>query len=273
MNAIFNTRVLLLTAIMLYAASGARGELIGLWSFDGNALDSSGKGNHGTLQNGAGFSVDTPPLFGGQSLNVAGGTQHVLVPHHPSLDVTGEITIAAWIKPSMAGAGWDGILAKSPSSNGSAANHAGNYELRVENTSRRLTFLYQQGGVNDTGDAFSVDAVVNSGAWQHVAVTSAAGVATFYVNGAAVGVADPGTATFGAINTNPLYIGSRADLFTVMDGLMDEVGLWNHALSPAEIQQLASGPVIPEPSTLVLAGLGLVSLWLGSRRPRPHSHC
>ncbi|NIP98796.1 MAG: hypothetical protein GWO24_37490, partial [Akkermansiaceae bacterium] len=74
--------------------------LIGLWSFEGNTNDSSGNDNHGELQNGASLSDEVADALGaGQSLALAGGEQHVLVPHHSSLDVTEAITITAWVKP------------------------------------------------------------------------------------------------------------------------------------------------------------------------------
>ncbi len=45
--------------------------------------------------------------------------------------------------------------------------------------------------------------------------------------------------SFGATNTNPLYIGSRADLFTTMDGLIDDLRIYNEVLSVEAIRDLA----------------------------------
>jgi len=101
--------------------------LVGHWEFEGNTLDSSGLDNHGTLEGAATVSgSDVPPIFGGTgALSLGGGGDHVLVDHHASLDITSEMTIAAWVKTTGDPA-WDGIVAKAPS-NGSASNSAGNY--------------------------------------------------------------------------------------------------------------------------------------------------
>lgn len=226
-------------AIILCALSAtAQAALVGYWQFEGNANDSSGLGNHGTLQNGAGFFADDPQ-GPGQSLNLAGGSQHVLVPHNSSLNMPTQMTIAAWVRP-IGNVAWDGVIAKSPS-NGSGNQHAGNYELRIENGSRVPTFLYQQGGVNDTAAVNGAPGTVTDNVWTHVAVTVKEGsFASFYLNGAQV--ASPTvSAAFGALNTNPLYIGTRADLFTPMNGRIDDVALFNHALSASEISTIMGG--------------------------------
>jgi hypothetical protein len=255
--------VTLTVAVLL--ASSAQADLIGLWRFDGNTNDISGNANHGALTNGASLSNDVPTvLAGGQSLSLGGGNQHVLVPHNSSLDITSAMTISAWVKP-VGNVGWDGVLAKSPS-NGSMNNHAGNYELRVENGNRRPHFLYQRGAANDTAFALAPTAVVPEGVWTHLAVTAqAGGMVDFYLNGT-FAEALPVEATFGVPNTNPLYIGSRADLFTTFNGFIDDVALFDEVLSAGQIRQLAGGIIVPEPSACLLAIMGtLLSVFCGRK--------
>ena len=254
--------------IALLATSSHAG-LLGYWRFDGDTNDSSGNGNNGQLTDGASLSDDVPSVFsGGQSLALAGGTQHVLVPHDTSLDVTSSMTITAWVKP-VGDVEWDGVLAKSPS-DGSGANHAGNYELRIENGSRKPHFLYQRGGVDDTVFPIAPTAAVPEGSWSHLAVTvQAGGTVDYYLNGAFVeSAAEAVEATFGATNTSPLYIGSRADLFTTFDGLIDEVAIFDEVLPAARIQEISTGVLIPEPSSVALACLA-ASLLLLRRQRRP----
>src|SRR5687767_11813297 len=142
-------------SLSLAWSTSVQAALVGHWTFNnGTAADSSGSANNGMLLGTPlpTFSNDVPSQLGsGQSISLIGDDQHleqrVEVPTSSSLDIAGAITLAAWVKPT--GAGWDAILAKSPS-DGSSPNHAGNYEFRIENGGRRLQFLHQQGGVNDT---------------------------------------------------------------------------------------------------------------------------
>ena len=220
-------------------------ELIGLWRFEGDATDASVHGNDGSLEDGATFSDDTPEALPGQALSLIDGA-YVKVPHAEILNVSNALTISAFVKPGNNA--WEGILGKNPSE-GSADNHAGNYELRIENGSRQLVFLYQQGGDNDTSTQPGVDAVIESDVWSHIAVTAdlESGDILFYVNGELASTVEGVLALDEfPINDSPLYIGSRADLFTGFDGLIDELSLWNEALDADQIELLANGPATLE---------------------------
>ena len=218
----------------------AQADLVGLWRFEGDAADSSDFGNHGALQGGASFSGSVPPGTGStQSLDLAGGGQYLRVPHDASLNITSAITIAAWVNTSNSG--WDGVLAKNPSA-GSNSNHAGNYELRIESGGRHQTFLFEQGSPNSTTSVnTSGVSSVPTNVWSHLAFTGTkGGTYTFYLNGTAVRSGSL-SSNFGVTNANPLYIGSRADLFTPMDGRLDDVAVFNEVLSQAQIQAIRSG--------------------------------
>ncbi len=212
--------------------------LAGLWRFEGDAADSSSNGNHGALTNGATLGNDTPAaLAGGRSLCLIGASQqHVLVPHSATLDMTARMTVAAWVKTT--GTSWDGIMAKNPS-NGSTTNHAGNYELRIANSTRRVNFGYQRGGTNDTTQAATAGTVADN-TWTHFAMTVDGTNAKFYRNGVLEETL-PMAAGFGATNTSPIYIGTRADFFTSFDGCLDDVALFSGVLGPAQIAKIMSG--------------------------------
>lgn len=214
-------------------------DLVAVWKLDGDATDSSGNGHDGEVIDGA-FSDDTPEVLVGQSFSPEGG--HIEVPHSEELSITQAITISVFVKPEENA--WEGIIAKNPS-DGSAENHAGNYELRINSGGRWLDFLFQRGGSDDTVTLSAQSAVVESNVWSHVAVTAdvESGDVNFYLNGELIETLKEIIAVdeFPA-NENPLYIGSRADLFTMFDGLIDELSLWNEALDADRIALLAEGP-------------------------------
>jgi len=78
-------------------------------------------------------------------------------------------------------------------------------------------------------------------------------------------------------SSNPLLIGARNSgdgrNFTV-DGLVDEVAIWDRALSDSDIASLWNGgigeqiPSVPEPSTLASLSTGLAGLCAALRRKR-----
>ncbi|MFN0130775.1 MAG: LamG domain-containing protein [Verrucomicrobiales bacterium] len=189
------------------------------------------------------FSPDTPgPLAGGQAIYLVGGS-HVQVPHDPALNMVAALSITAWVKPEGE-IQWDGIIAKNPSPD-SNANHAGNYELRIENGGRFLHFLHQQGRADDTAFHQGQAAVVPSDVWTHVAVTADAagsGDVLFYLNGELVDQL-PGIIRVKEfpVNENSLFIGSRADQFTSFDGYLDDVALYDGVLTQAQIAAVSRG--------------------------------
>ena len=236
---------LLLSALFVGAAFHiavpTQAQLAGLWQFEDDFTDSSANGNDGAGVNGVNF-VTGQATFG-QAGNFSGADTHVLVSHDTSLDITSTGTFAAWVNAD--GNAWEGILAKSPS-NGSSPNQAGNYELRLENSTQNMTFLYQRGGTNDTnavGGGASTQ--VSSTGWQHVAVTVDGSGPTetvnYYLNGALVNTVSGQANGFGATNTNSLYIGSRADLFTDFHGQLDDVAIFNEVLDVNQINDIMGG--------------------------------
>ncbi len=220
------------------AAGSASADLVGSWNYDEGsgptAGDSSGNGNNGTLLAGTSFSVDVPAAIGsGTSLNFNGS--RVQVPNNVTLNASSAVSIATWVKPSASG-GFEGILAKNPSSNGSGTNHAGNYELRLEaGGSLPMVFLYQRGAVNDTvGYNGGAATNVAGGLWSHLVVTNDGTNIQYYLNGSLVASSGVIAAGFGATNTNDLFLGGRADSATNLNGLLDETAIWNEALTTGE---------------------------------------
>jgi hypothetical protein len=210
--------------------------LVGYWPFDSDSdpqPDLSEFGNAASV-NGAGTWANDAVRNSGVMQFVSGvGLQAA---HSESLNITGPITIAAWVKPT-AGA-WEGIVAKSPA--GTLQNFPGNYEFRLHTTGRHMEMLWESApgalaAVSDMGTGIS------DNVWTHVAFTGTpGGLYTFYVNGIATGTgAMP--ANFNGQNTNPLYIGSRADAFTGFDGCLDDVALFDGQLPPQQIPEIMNG--------------------------------
>jgi len=232
-----NHRVRKVTTQFVAAPSG----LVSWWRAEGNANDSVGS-NHGTLQGGVTFA----PGEVGQAFNLNGTTAYVSVPASASLNVgaTGSgLTIDAWINPADVSvqhpiAEWN---------NGSAIG--AHLWMSVTSQGGALGSLFAN--IADTAGNFHIfqspGSLVAPNTFQHVALTydKASGMATLLLNG--VVVAQQNLGTFTPQTTYDLYFGfQRGNWFA---GLMDEIEVFNRALTVAEIQAIfnagSSGKLVP----------------------------
>lgn len=221
--------------------------LVGWWKFDEGsgtaANDSSGHNNNGTVY---GEAARTSGQIDG-ALNFDGIDDYVDVPDNDnSLDIPNQMTITAWVKINNR-SNYYCIATKQPGGTAPASN-PGNYEFTIEPIG--LLIFKHQTGTGDTLSLYESTSVVPLGTWQHVAVTVKKGDSVkFYINGASAGAFSQ-TATFGIVNNNSVRIGSRRDSWGWFYGGIDDVQIYNRALSDAEIQQVyydgarkASNPV------------------------------
>ncbi len=205
--------------------------LTGLWSFDGKdmnwntnkALDRSGNGNDGALTN---MSTSTSPVPGkiGQALNFDGTSSYISVGAPASLDIINAITLSAWVKsPSWhPTAVWRSIFDKST------------YGLYIQPSSNAVRFQLNITGVGLT----SLDtSALNTNQWYHVVGTydKDAGSNNFkiYVNGVAQ---NQGTQTNTIVASSNLNIGLYSGAY--FNGTMDDLRVYNRALSASEVKQL-----------------------------------
>ena len=104
-----------------------------------------------------------------------------------------------------------------------------------------------EGGMNTPGDYlmahfsgkgyFDVSSSVPYESWQHVCITWGSQVMTFYVQGESVGSYST-TSNFHNPSSK-LYLAAFSEtVYEKYGGALDQIGLWNRALSPAEVNQL-----------------------------------
>src|SRR3990172_9425625 len=215
-------------------------ETAGIWTFDeGSGLvtqDSSGNGNHGTLNGAVAWTVGKS----GSALSFNGGSDRVLVPDAPSLDITDQITIAAWIKPKTADTQYIVKKSRQGSTDG--------YELSLSSTGKVFVRFNQR----SSGDAFKVMSASNyptgGATWMHVAATYDGLDIKLYINGVLEAV-QPATLFIGA-NNNALSIGAQDDGYRPFLGVVDEVHLYSIPLTLEQIQALVAAGQPPGPLPL-----------------------
>ena len=219
-------------------ASAALPNTVSRWAADGNALDSVDS-NNGTLINGVTFGTGQ---FG-QAFSLNGTNQYVNIPDSNSLDITNALTISAWINPTTVTS--PRIVDKI------TVGVTDGYLLDILGGSLRMI----------AGSRLLSGGTVATNTFQNVAGVYDGQFMRLYINGVQVASNDFGSIAPIPTNNRSLKIGvdstGNGNLFS---GLIDEVNIFNRALSASEIGQLALNPnnvSVPEPtSTLGLLALG-----------------
>jgi len=210
------------------------GGLVGWWKLDEtsgkDAEDSSGNGNDGRLKNMAGDEWTTGAVAG--ALEFDGNNDYVDCGNDASLNITGAVTVTAWIK--LTAAGIDQKVA------GNQDGSAGGYKMTVF-SNNKVEFEIRDSGNNAVLNRDEPGGtVLTTGVWYHVAgVYSQGNYIRTYVDGnldrpmstASVLGSTSGTLKLGCEPFSPLYF---------FNGLLDDVRIYNCALSAEEIAQLAN---------------------------------
>jgi hypothetical protein len=219
--------------------------LISWWPGDGNANDVKG-GNHGSLQNGATFGAG----MAGQGFSFDGLGSHVAIPHSSTLNVS-SFSLIAWVKvPFTASSEYQTIIAKSD--NSILLSETRNFGLFVNPFNREFDPAVVHAGFATgpgqfPGPFIAVQGTtpVTNGIFHHVAATfdTTAGVKIF-TDGVEETRAAPYPSGLGAtpgFTTTPVSIGYNsivANAYGPMIGIVDEVAIFNRALSASEIQSI-----------------------------------
>ena len=212
------------------AQSSLNDGLVAYYPFNGNANDESGNGNNGTI-NGATLTTDR---FGNpdNAYSFDGVDDEILVPHNANLNTGSQITIVAWVNPSSSGHGRP-IAQKRSSSN------VGGYTFETTHSpfgpDNGLQWVIWKGGTPHTLQTPAN--VLAIGTYQHVAATFDGTTMKVYVNI----LEEASMSVSGVIDAvmDPFVIGRNVvHASLVWHGLIDEVRIYNRALSEGEIREL-----------------------------------
>jgi hypothetical protein len=211
--------------------------LVGSWTFDvadvsGTTVrDRSGGGNDGQLVGG---TLTMGKV--GQGVGLNGTNAYVDIDDHPSLRISGSMTVSAWVSSASAAPAFDQVIV----SRGGLAPDYG-FELKTSRDSGRETFAIAIG--TPAGHVHRYGNVPwTANTWYHVTgvYDAAAGKLDLYVNGyldnGALMGAVPASQRVASAGT---AIGKRSVGGNYFGGLIDEVRMYSRALSAAEVSALA----------------------------------
>jgi len=205
--------------------------LVAYYPFNGNANDESGNGNHGTV-NGATLTSDRNDVQN-SSYSFDGLDDYISInSNNNQLDFFGNccITISAWIKLDNANKQYS-IL-----TNSDYNNIHQQYALKVESNSKLYFIagdkLFESNGINYSSSS------INNGQWTHTLVSYDGNKLKLYLNGN-LDYENQIIDNFPESPSSVAFIGNswgaNNDFFP---GQIDDVGIWNRALTEKEIQNL-----------------------------------
>jgi len=198
------------------------------WALDGDAQDTSGNADHGTITG----ATPTADRFGvaGKAMRFAsaGDRIEVAATEHPLGEVS--ITYAVWVRPDRDATGNLGVLS---------------FGTPLERD-RRSSIILTEGRrcaayIGEENDVASARACAPAGHWSLVTIVKTARAVRFYLDGRLH--EEQTTAAGQALTSTALIVGETkafADgtFYEPFRGALDDLRVWDRALTPAEIDGL-----------------------------------
>ncbi len=230
--------------------NGKEDGLLSLWHFDeGSGLTTADAGpaaRLGNLNGGVAWKPSAAPIaltmVATNCVRFDGATGYVQVPHNTNLNAY-PFTASAWFRTTNTVSFVQGIVSKYADASGNG------WAIFVQNG--KLRGFYYRPGFLGAIDATSV-AIVADGGWHHAAMTVDAAGGRLWLDGGVVGTGSwvsPGPCT----NSQPVLIGAYTpSVYSErFQGALDELTIWNRALTTNEIQSLKNRPLLGNETNLL----------------------
>lgn len=215
--------------------------LVGWWPFNGNANDQSGNGNNGTV---IGATLTTDRFGNGNSAYDFDGINNYVVANGFNL-INGNDprTFSFWVKyDSSSNGGW--VISYGPSISNTPCNDEFHIEVKTV-----ADCNFPGVGVSVPCAQKRFQCFLNDDLWKHIVIVyNGTGLAntSLYVNGLlhSSNFCNDNTGIANVLSTNPNFgsisFGKRNDNLsnTYFNGQIDDIGIWNRALTPQEITSL-----------------------------------
>ena len=214
--------------------------LVGWWPFNGNANDESGNGNNSS-NNSAQLTFDRFQIA--NSAYNFGGSGYISIPNSNSISsIQSGLTLSFWA--TIGGSGQNARILELRGAYGGGGN-AGFAILKNGAGPNFEVRWYSNGGNTDVSiPSSSPITSMCTNCWVHLvyAANGTTGIGKLYVNGVLFQTTqNQGIITQCNYNNNPLYIGAEPGPMSFWGGKIDDLGIWNRALTHQETQALFYG--------------------------------
>jgi len=216
-------------------------KIVTWWKFDeaggSKAQDSSTNNNTGTLHN-----MDSNDWVEGRfagALQFDGADDYVQVTDHPSMSFgTGSFSISVWLKTDSNSTG---MMVMNGSSAAPIDQGCGSrYSLRHHYSNGRIRFVIDDNVNKSFADTGEIG--VSDGQWHHIVAVRdrIAGRLKIYIDGKEQSQSGDRTRNIDSPG-EPLYIGRDTIGEDYVKGLLDDIRLYNYALTDDEIKAIYNG--------------------------------
>lgn len=208
--------------------------LVGWWPFNGNANDESGNINNGTV-NGATLTTDRNGITN-SAFSFDGINDFIEVAHNQSLNCS-SVSISLWFNTNnfIANNGYGPHLLSKRESVGWGGSYQMNLGINQSQNACWADWTISGNG----GIYFDSSNFLTSGNWFNLVYTHDGTNVKLFLNGGLVEtIVSPGLLNF---NDLPLWFGARPNAgnnSSWFNGSIDDIGIWDHALTNCEIQDL-----------------------------------
>lgn len=210
------------------------------YPFNNNANDESGNGNNGVVNGGATLGLDR---FGNSSkaYTFDGINDFISVAHKSQLNLPGQgfsFSFSLWIKPNRTNAQELNIISKG------AGNGMNSNDVYIMSVYNRNKVGLELSKFPTASWASSID-TVSFNKWNHLVVVYDITVnrSKFYINGVFAGQQSYSFTPSSNGDTSIFFIGKQGYSCNCnfFNGSIDDIGIWNRALTISEIKDLYNG--------------------------------
>jgi len=193
---------------------------VALWHFEGNANDTSGDGNNGTVSG----ATQVAGKVGSNAYSFDGISDYIDVGSNFAY-TTEDFSFSFWVQEGASQSGFVNIF----------GNQSGYKGFCLEtSTSSGHSYRIVTG---DGSWTFGSAVALTPGAWTHFVITRSGSTISIYKNGV-LAVSDNSFPTTITAATIPMYLGANQSFGNYWQGILDEFAIWERTLSDLEINNL-----------------------------------